>query len=146
MLCSYASGALADQGVVVVSKDGTTMSLTLPEVKRIDIGAEGIVLHSADASTPIAHADLDHIKIGTDVTGVKELLKPGDIAVWPTAVSDFVNITGLDIDAPVSVYSLRSTRRISHRLRWLCPNRPPRCSPGMYIVKAADTSVKIIKN
>ncbi len=147
LLCTSMAGARADQGVMVVAKDGSTTSLTLPEVKRIDIGAEAVTLHSAQGSTTVPLSELDHIKIGTEVSSVQTLLKEGEIAVWPTRVTDYVNVTGLAPESTVTIYSvsgaLAASATASDGTARLDLSG---AAAGIYIVNTGDRSVKIIKD
>lgn len=140
--------ASGQKSVVVVSKDGTRQEVILPEVQRIDIGTEGIVLHTTTGSPiEVSHGNLDRILIGEESTAVKEAIAGGNIAVWPTRVSDNVNVGGLEGGCPVSVFDLSGALVASATASpdGLATMSLAALRPGVYLVSTGSVSVKIIK-
>lgn len=140
-------GVSAEQGVVVIAKDGSQTEMTLANVERIDIGESGITLrHSGGEPSEIAYTDLDRVLIGAEVNGVKDLVADGGIAVWPTRVTSTVNVTGITPGTAVSVHSiggaLVATATAGDDTASVDLSS---AAPGVYIVTIGKHSVKIIK-
>lgn len=140
--------AKAEKSVVVVSKDGTQTGLALDKVHKIEIKTDGIVLHGTDATTTtVAHADLDRVLIGSEWSSIKGTLAEGNVAVWPTLATDVVNAGGFAEGTAVTVFDLNGAALASARTNadGLATVSIAHLTPGMYIVKAGDKSVKIVK-
>ncbi|MDO4320238.1 MAG: hypothetical protein Q4C34_06635 [Bacteroidales bacterium] len=138
----------AEQSVVVVAADGTETVVTLADVQRIDIGAEGLTLHHAAGESSVAFADLDRVLIGAERAAVKDIMTGGDIAFWPTTTSTTVNVTGLAPGAHVTAHSLAGAlvAAADADTDGNAVIDLTGAAGGVYIVSAADRSVKIIKN
>lgn len=142
-------GAHAEQGIVVIAKDGSQTEVSMPKVQRIDIGDSGITLHQAGAgSVGIAYDDLDRILIGAEISAVKDIVATGEIAVWPTRVTDCVYITGISAGTVATAHSLGGIQAASatagdDSTARLDLSQAP---AGVYIINAGNHSVKVIKN
>lgn len=148
VLPSGASGA--GQAVVVIAKDGTQHQVALADVDRMDIGTDRLTLSDRNGgSKEVAYADLDRVLIGADASSISEIVKPGEIAVWPTRVETAVNISGLGKGAVAKVYdlggALRGQGRASSEGDVLTIDLSG-AEAGVYIVNVENHSVKIIKN
>ena len=141
-------GHAGEKGVVVIAKDGTRPEAILPDIDRIDIGAASLTLHQlSGAKAEVAYADVDHILIGADVTAVKEIIKPGEIAVWPTKVTTSVNATGLEAGASMLVHNLNG-QLIGSAIagdEGTASIDLSAAAAGVYVVSAGKHTVKVIK-
>lgn len=143
--------ALADaqQAVVVVSADGSSREIALPEIARIDIADGGLTLHSRSGeSSEIPYGSLDRVIIGAEFTAVDKVLGKGDVAVWPTLVTTSVNVAGLAEGTTVNVYTVggqlfSSSQADSDGRATIDMTR---AAAGIYVVAAGNHSVKVVKN
>ena len=155
LLCSIALGtacvlgasAEGKKAVVVISTDGSQRQELLEDVDRIEIGATALTIKSVGgASETMDYNNIDRILIGAEWTAVQRITAPGEIAVWPIATTDIVNISGLEAGTPVNVFDIKgavaanavATGEITSLSLGQLPS-------GVYVVTAGNQSVKIIK-
>lgn len=148
-VAATAIGTHAEQGIVVIAKDGSQTEIAMPQVQRIDIGDSGITLHQADAGpSEIAYDNVDRLLIGAEISAVKNLVTESEIAIWPTRVTDHVYITGISTGTQATAHSLSGTQVAAatagdDSTARLDLSQAP---AGVYIINAGSHSVKVIKN
>lgn len=138
----------AEQGVVVISKDGTQKEVPLAHVHRIDIGDSGITLHhKAGNPSEVAYENLDRLLIGAELSGIKEIVADGSMAVWPTRVTSDINVTGATNGAPIKVYSTSGALVASSTVGAdsSATIDMSGVASGVYIITVGTHSVKFIK-
>ena len=118
--CVAGASAQEKKAVVVISTDGTQRQEALESIDRILVGVEW--------------------------NAIKELVAPGEIAVWPTAVTDVVNISGLSEGETVSIVDLKGATAAKAVANGTVTSVNLKNLPaGVYVLNAAKQSVKIIK-
>lgn len=140
--------AAADIGVQILATDGSVREIALPDLDRLEIGSGQVTLRTTDGNSEARlMEDIDRIMIGTEVSSVTTLLHPGEIAVWPTAVTSTVNIAGAASGTAVAVWSAAGIRVASARCGEDTLSLDLSALPaGVYIVTVGQKSVKISKN
>jgi len=136
--------------VVVVAKDGSTYSVALTKVDRIDFGAESLTVRDAGGNaSEHAYADVDRLLIGELSSGIDNLSRDGNIAVWPTPFTDVVNVAGLAGGTELRLFDLRgncvatATADGGSTVTTLVTSS---LSAGVYVLACGDKkSVKIVK-
>jgi len=147
MAIGVVSASASGDSVVILAKDGTSYTAKMAEVKKIDLGVTGLVLTTtAGGEATYAYADVDRILIGADAAGITDVVAGGEIAVWPTVVTDVVNVAGAEAGTPVKVFALNGSLVASATASdgTLTVNMAGAPS-GVCIVAIGDKSVKIIK-
>ena len=155
LLCSLALGtacvlgasAEGKKAVVVISNDGNQRQELLEDIDRIEIGATALTIKNVGgASETVDYTDIDRIMIGAEWTAVQRVTAPGEIAVWPTATTGIVNISGLEAGTAVTVFDIKgavaANAVATGEITSLNLGQLP---AGVYVVTAANQSVKIIK-
>lgn len=150
MLMATGSGvaqAAGEKSVVILSADGSQRHELLSDVDRIQLGAASLTLTTVNGkSETVDYKDIDRILIGAEWTAVKELTHQGEIAVWPTATTDIVNVSGLNAGDIVTVTDLKGAAVAStHASGELASLRLGPLPAGMYVLTVKNKSVKIIK-
>ena len=154
MLCVLALGmasamsASADKGVVVISTDGTERYVTLADIDRIQIGQNSLTVQCVNGtSQTVPYKDIDRVLVGASTSSVSSITAPGEIAVWPTATTDIVNISGLAAGETVAVFDIKGATVLkgisAEGLTTLSLGHLP---AGIYVLAVNGKSVKIIKN
>lgn len=137
-------------GVAVISTDGSVSSVEIEKIERIDILPEAIkIVQTGGEENSYSINDINRIDIGVKVTpsGIQQITNEGNIAVWPTAVTSTLNISGAKSDTPVQVFNAagqcvaNAKTTADTTLSLDLSNLPT----GPYIVTVADKSIKIIK-
>lgn len=143
----WPAAAAAEKAVVVVASDGTTTEVVLGQVKRIEIGAASATLHHDGGSHELAFADIDRIIIGSEAAAVKDLLKEGEFAVWPTQTAGPVNAVGLAPGTKLSAFSVAGALAgaATADSDGSASIDLSACQPGVYIISDGKNSVKIVK-
>lgn len=143
------SGAAAnDKAVVVISTDGTQRQEAIKDLDRIELGTEAVTLKLTDGqSESFDYAKIDRILVNSEWSAVRALAKADEIAVWPAQTSGPVHISGLAEGQTVTVTNLKGAKVLSasasaEGLTTLDLAAQP---AGIYILSAANHSVKIIK-
>lgn len=138
----------AADSVIVITGSGDTYTVKLSDVDKIMLNADGLVLNATNGdSKAYRYSDVDRITI-TDatLTGIKNIVKPGDIAVWPTIVTSSVNISGAPEGTAVKLFDangrlLSNTTAADGTLSLDLSS----AQSGMYIVCIGKHTVKVIK-
>lgn len=136
-----------DKAVVMLAKDGTSYELVLNQVERIDFNPTEVVMSGASGeANTLAYADIDKILIGTDKTGISELLAKGEIAVYPSVTTGPLTITGADAGTRIRIFDrngvLLQTAEASDEPLMLDISN---ASAGVVIVQIGNHAVKVIK-
>lgn len=137
----------AEKAVVVISADGQQRQELLTNVDRIEIGKNSVTVKTTGGDAWSEPFDeIDRILIGAEYSAVQQITSPGDIAVWPTVTSDFLNVSGLHNGDIIKVYDLNGTLCVSATANdgLTSVNLSP-IPAGAYIVTTGKHSVKIIK-
>lgn len=147
MALGVVSAPAADDSVVILAKNGTSYTTKMADVKKIALGETSLVLTTAggDEAT-YAYADVARILVWAEAAGITDAVARGEIAVWPTVVTDVVNVGGAEPGTPVKVYALNGSLVASATASdgTLSVNVAGAPS-GVCIVSIGDKSVKIIK-
>lgn len=134
-------------GVAIIGADGIISELTFPEINKIAVGDNQVTVYTVSGNeTSIEMSDIEKINIGVQVSGIKDLVSDGSVAVWPTVVSDVLHVSGAAEGAEVSVYSLSGNlvKRGKSSEEVLNLDLSDLQS-GAYVVNVSGKSVKIIK-
>lgn len=147
-LACAASVAAEEKAVVIVSADGSQRQEVLDNVDRIEMGSSSLTLKTLGGkSETLDYKDIDRILIGAEHDAVKQIPAPDEIAVWPTATSDRINITGLTEGETVSIVDLKGVTAMQAEATDGLTTLNLRSLPdGIYLVSVRNHSVKIIKN
>ena len=141
----------AGKGVVVISKDGSRHEVALSDVRRIDIGQTGVTVNHRDGeSHERKFEEIDRILIGSAVAGIEDVVKDGDVAVWPTVTDGPVNIAGLadgtQIEFKNRVLGLAGNIIAEHVSQGdVAKIDLAAAVSGVYVVSFGKESVKVIK-
>lgn len=138
-------------GIAVVKADGTIHEVEFDRIDRVDITPEAITIHQQSGES-VSHdvAQVERINIGvkTGLSGIENVIEPGDIAVWPTKVETGLNVQGLTKPTTIAVYSLSGVliKSIDTPADSNVTIDLSALSAGHYIVKIGEKhSVRIIK-
>lgn len=134
--------------VIILAKDGSSYVAKMVDVKRIELGDDGLVLNTAgDASrATYLYTEVDRILIGAQADGMENVTADGNIAIWPTAVTSTLNIAGAEAGTPVRVYGVNgSLVASSSTTEGVLSIDLSSVSPGVCIVSVGTKTVKIIK-
>ena len=133
--------------VIVLAKDGTSYTAKIADVKRIDLGADALVISTTgDVSTTYQYSDVDRILIGADADGIEGITSGGNIAIWPTVVTDNLNIAGAEAGTPVKVYGINGSLVAAGTTAEGTLSLDLSSAPaGVCIVNVGTKTVKIIK-
>ena len=139
--------AAEDKAVIIISTDGSQRQEAIKDLDRIELGAKELTLKSTDGATEtFDYAAIDRILVNAEWDSVKEIAGADEIAVWPAQTSGPVNISGLSAGQPVTVTNLKGATVISAQASEGLTTVNLAAQPaGIYIVTAANHSVKIIK-
>lgn len=111
LLGAGAAASAQEKSVVVVGKDGTTRSVALGKVERIDIGAASLTLHDrSGSSSEHAYGEVDRVLIGELSSIIEQARRDGTPAIWPLPFAEKLNIAGATAGAEIGLYDLRGTR------------------------------------
>ncbi|MBD5325738.1 MAG: T9SS type A sorting domain-containing protein [Bacteroides sp.] len=145
--CVAGASAQEKKAVVVISTDGTQRQEALESIDRIELGQTSLTLKTTGGENEtIDYANIDRILVGVEWNAIKELVAPGEIAVWPTAVTDVVNISGLPEGETVSIVDLKGATAAKAVANGTVTSVNLKNLPaGVYVLNAAKQSVKIIK-
>lgn len=143
-LTAHAAGPI---GVALLGADGSRTDTALADIDRVEIGTEGITVHTLGEQHKVAYEDLDRLLIGIETNSVERILPDGGIAVWPTKVTDRLSVAGLADGDIVSVADLSGTVVATakadaegHASLFLADS-----PAGVYVVYVKSFSTKIIK-
>lgn len=154
LICSLAlaaacfiGAAAEEKAVVIVSTDGSQRQEAIKDLDRIELGEKSVTLKSTDGNAEtFAYASIDRILVDAEWTAVKAIAAADEIAVWPVETSGPVNISGLREGQTVTVANLKGATIISAPAAEGLTTISLASQPaGIYIVTAANHSVKIIK-
>ena len=145
--CVLSAAAEGKKAVVVISTDGSQRQEVLDNVERIEIGATALTLKSVGgASETVDYTDIDRMIIGAEWTAIRSITAPGEIAVWPVATTDIVNISGLTADTPIVVFDIKGATALqtvaAEGVTSISLGHLP---SGAYVVTTGNRSVKISK-
>lgn len=143
----FMGAAAEDKAVVIISTDGSQRQEAIKNIDRIELGDKVITLKATDGSAEtFDYASIDRILVDAEWDAVKAITATDEIAVWPTQTSGPVNISGLSEGRTVTVTNLKGaavmTTAATDGLTTISLANQP---AGIYIVSAANHSVKIIK-
>ena len=145
--CVAGASAQEKKAVVVISTDGTQRQEALESIDRIELGQTSLTLKTTGGENEtIDYANIDRILVGVEWNAIKELVAPGESAVWPTADTDVVNISGLSEGETVSIVDLKGATAAKAVANGTVTSVNLKNLPaGVYVLNAAKQSVKIIK-
>lgn len=139
--------ALAEENcVVMLAKDGTSYSLPIKDVNRINFGAAQVeLLGNNGESNSLAYGSVDRILLNAELTAIDQIRK-GDIAVYPTVTTGTLTVAGVEKGTEIAVFDLsgRCVEKLVAASETLSLNLSS-AAPGALIVKVGTRSVKIIK-
>lgn len=136
-----------EETVVILAADGTRTELALGSVLSIDLNADGLsVATHTDQVISYAYDEIDRILMPGASVGIDVVPGQGELAIWPSPVTDILNIAGASGTAPVSVFDTDG-RKVAGTV---CHDGRATLSlgslpPSVYIVTVGDRSTKIIK-
>lgn len=156
VLAAMAAGALSAAaealvpGIVVVRADGSTSEMPISKVARVDFGASAITIVPSEDGAPsqaVAISDIDRINFADiKLSQISDIDPDARLAVWPTLTSGIVYASGTDAAARVDIFDMAG------RLVASAPGSPETiqldisgCPAGHYILRAGQTSVRIVK-
>lgn len=148
VLAAAATPVMAGEpSVVVLTKDGSSYSVPLTDVKRIGLGGDGVEISRTGGTTAsYAYADINRILIGADAAGITDITSEGNIAVWPTIAHETIHIAGAEPGTPISVYALNGALVASAVATEGTTAVGISAAPdGVCIVSVGSKTVKIIK-
>lgn len=135
-------------GVAVIKADGSTHNVEIADIQRIDIASDALTIHqNSGTSTGHAYADIERLDIGVALSGISGITADGSVAVWPTLVTESVNVSGAPAGTRVVVYNVAGSAVASA----VAPDGTlsvdmSALSAGAYIVSVGKHSVKIVKH
>lgn len=139
----------AEKSVVVIGKDGSKHEVLLTEQTRLELGSGTVTVQEANGnSTQHNVSDIDRILIGSESSGINDLVSQGNIAVWPTMTDGPVNIAGATAGSVVSVFDLNGAKAVADGTVGEDNGAIVDLSdlkPGIYVLTISNHSVKIIK-
>lgn len=144
VLPAYAEG----DSVIILAKDGTSYVAKMADVKRIELGDDGILVSASGDVTPATYlyTEVDRILIGAQADGIEDVTANGNIAIWPTAVTSTLYVAGAEAGTHVKVYGVNGTLVGSARATEGILSIDLSSAPtGVCIVNAGTKTVKIIK-
>lgn len=140
--------AMAEKAVAIVAPDGTVSEISLEQLDRIEIGPDAVTVRDNAGNTEQHKiSEIERINIGTEFSGIREIIAAGNTAVWPTETKSTVNVAGAKPSTPVNLYSIRGllqaqTVTDSEGTALLSLDR---LAPGLYILNIGNYTVKITK-
>lgn len=141
------AASAADKGVIVIARDGSQHEVVFDNLKHIEIGSTAVTVHHVDGTTHTREiGDIDRLMIGAATSGINDIVDNGNIAVWPTTVTESVNIAGATAGATVTVADINGRTFTSEldsdgRATINVASMPA----GILIVNVDNHTVKIIK-
>ncbi|MDE6535433.1 MAG: T9SS type A sorting domain-containing protein [Muribaculaceae bacterium] len=144
---AFMSAAAEDKAVIIISTDGSQRQESIKDLDRIELGDKGVILKTTGGQTEtFDYAAIDRILVNAEWDAVKEISAADEVAVWPVQTSGPVNISGLHEGQAVTVSNLKGATVISTQATEGLTTVNLSAQPaGIYIVTAANHSVKIIK-
>lgn len=141
------SAAAEDKAVIIIATDGSQRQESITNLDRIELGDKGVTLKTTAGRTEtFDYAAIDRILVNAEWDSVKEIASADEIAVWPAQTSGPVNISGLRAGQAVTISNLKGATVISAQATEGLTTVNLSAQPaGIYIVTAANHSVKIIK-
>ncbi len=135
-------------GIAVIKADGSTHSVEISDIRKIDIASDALTIHHmAGNKTGHSYADVERIDIGVKLSGIDGIVADGSIAVWPTLVKESINVSGAPAGTPVAVYDLDGAVVASAKVTDATLSLDlSTLSAGAYIVVVGKQSVKILKH
>lgn len=92
--------------VVVLTQDGGSYETRISDISRIALGADKLSVVTADGSTDYSYSDIDRIDVGANSASIEAITAEGNVAVWPTPVTDLLHVNGAEAATPVKVYAV----------------------------------------
>jgi len=135
------------KAVILLAKDGSTYEFALKDINRINFNAQTVEMVTTSGSEKsIAYTDIDRISFGSAQSGISNLVKDGNIAVYPTVTSGPLTIAGAEAGTEISVFDIkgslvRQTRATDSALTLDLSD----VASGIVIVRIGNHTVKIIK-
>ena len=135
------------KALILLTKDGSTYEFALKDVDRINFNAQTVeMLTVAGTGQSIAYSDIDRISFGSTQSGISDLVKGGNIAVYPSVTSGPLTIAGAEAGTDISVFDINGTlvsqtRATDSALTLDLSD----AASGVMIVRIGNHTVKIIK-
>ena len=99
-----------DKSVVVISKDGSTHTVALGKVDRLDFGQSAMSVRDVSGSVKeLAYSEIDKVLIGELSSILNKLPDEGSLAVWPLPFTDRLNVSGLTEGSEIRLFDLKGT-------------------------------------
>lgn len=147
MLSSALCAPAQEPGVVILYANGDTHTHPISTVTRMEIGSGEVTMVHSGGSEKHLMADIDRIKIGELVSGLKELPAGAEAAVWPTVVADGFNVLPSD-DTEVAVHDMNGRLvagpQKAAKGETLAVDASA-LAKGYYVVSFSGKTVKIVK-
>lgn len=95
--------------VVVLTKDGGSHETLISDISRIALGADKLSVVTPDGSSDYSYSDIDRIDVGVNSAAIEAITADGAIAIWPSPVTDILNVNGAEPATAVKAYAVNGS-------------------------------------
>lgn len=100
--------------IVVVEKDGSTVSMPMQTVSRIDFDSFSFAITTKSGDNPKYDYDgVDKVIFSPNSSLVTSLPKDVCLAVWPTVTSSTLYVSGIDATTEIRIFSISGRQMLS---------------------------------